>query len=152
MIEVDMLDDIRSFKTKFLGPFTKRQCICVALAAPVLALSLYLTLGIAEMSIDTAITVSCVPAGVIASAGWLTISNMPLEQYLVKLVYRTFLTPKVRKYKTKLPIRESIKAIKKTQEQEKISKMSKKEQKAYEKRKKNEANKTITYGKEKVYK
>lgn len=151
MIEVTMLDDIRSFQTKFLGPLTKRQCISVGLAFPVFGVMMYVTFGLFKLSLDTALTISLIPAGAIAACGWLTISNMPMEQFLIKYIYRTMLTPKVRKYKTRLPIKEQIKSAKRKAENEYMSTLSKKELKAYEKKKKAEEQKTIDYGDNKYY-
>ena len=151
MIQVQMLDDIRSYQTKFLGSFTKRQCICLAVAAPLFFIFLYVTMGIAKLSFDTAIVVSLVLPSVIAACGWIKISNLPFEQYVIKVLYRTVFTTKVRLYKTKLPVKEQFKYAKKQAEKEYTSKLSKKELKAYEKKKKAEEQKNINYGQEKYY-
>lgn len=152
MIEVQMLDDIRSYQTDFLGPFTKRQCICIAVAAPLFGIFLYLTMGVAKISFDTALVISLVLPGMIAACGWIKMSNLPFEQYIAKVLYRTVLTPRVRLYKTKLPVKEQFKNAKKQSEKEYTSKLTKKELKEYEKQKKAETQKNINYGSEKYYK
>ena len=143
-----MIDDIRSFAPKFMGPFTKRQTLSVACSVPFFFLGFGISM-LLHFPVDKAILVAVVCAGIIASCGWVEISNIPLEIYVIKYFYRTILTPTIRRYKTEIPLKAELEKIQKEKEQKYIKTLSKKELKAYEKEKKKKKN--VNYGSTKFY-
>lgn len=127
MIKVRMLDDIRKFEPKFIGPFTKRQSISVGLALGIF-IPLFL---IIPSTIFMKIAISIFFAGPVAMTGWLKFDNLYTEEYLIRVLYRVFLTDKYRIYKTELEFKkfsDERKKIKETQKNNEFLKsLSKKE-------------------------
>lgn len=90
--------DIGSFKTPFIGPFTFRQTICIALAAPVCWM-IYHYLS-PFISPDAAGCLVAIPAALAWAFGWLKPYGMSTERYIKSIFITTILAPSVRLYKT----------------------------------------------------
>lgn len=98
MVEREVLKDINSYKTKFIGPFTFRQFVCTVLGS-IVAITLFFLLRI--VFIDK----FCVLLAGICSipffvCGYWAPYNIPFEKFVVQYIKMSILTPKNRKYKT----------------------------------------------------
>lgn len=147
MIQVRMLDDIRKFEPKFFGPLTKRQTFTVGLAVAV-----FIPIFIAIPStIFMKVAISIVFAGPIGMTGWLKFDNLYAEEYLIRVIYRLFLTDKQRKYMTqnelKIELDKKRKIKEKVEQAKYVKTLSKKERKKYQK----DYTKSIDYGNAKRY-
>lgn len=99
-IEIKINKDVGSYEAKFIGPFTKRQDICIALAAPV-CWWIYFDLA-PIISKDIAGFLVFIPAVLAALFGWVKPYGMPMERFLRSVFISMFLAPAHRKYKTSL--------------------------------------------------
>lgn len=144
MVEVEMSSDIRKYKPKMIGNLTARQCISIVIGACMGVIpALLVPLGI----IGKLVVGVCfaVPAII---CGFVQIGGLPFEQLFLRKIYRSFLTPKKRKYKRSATIEILLKEQKKKEEMAYLNTLSKEKQKAYLKAKEN---KTITYSTDKRY-
>lgn len=99
-IEIKINKDVGSYEAKFIGPFTKRQDICIALAAPA---CWWIYFGLAPViSKDVAGFLVFIPAVLAALFGWIKPYGMPMERFLRSVFISMFLAPAHRKYKTSL--------------------------------------------------
>lgn len=101
MIETKIPKDIRVYKTKVIGPFTLRQTVCVILAAGVdvlLCIFFFRRMGIA---LDIAF-----PFFVLIDTPILLFTRepygIPMEKYLVNVLWKNIVKPTRRKEITKL--------------------------------------------------
>jgi len=99
MIEIRINKDIGSYQAKFIGPFTLRQTVCVALAAPV-CIFLYSRVGKFLPSTDIAGFLSAIPAAIAWLFGWCKPYGLPMEKFLKSIYVSMVLAPSHRKYKT----------------------------------------------------
>lgn len=102
MIEVKVPKDIRTYKTKVIGPFTVRQGVCLVIMAIVDYLFykfLFQNLG---LELDYFIYFGVFIDVPIAIFGWLEPYDMKMEQYLKKVILRSFLAPVKRKSSNKI--------------------------------------------------
>ena len=104
MLKVYPPKDIRSYETKFLGPFTKRECICLT---AIIIEALIFGPILAMFNIDIIykcfiFLVLIIPAILF---GWYKPQGIPFETYLTRIVYLQFLTPKRRRYDEENEIR-----------------------------------------------
>ena len=143
-VEVQMTEDVRKFDAKVIGPFNKRQMMCVMAGAVVALPAIIFPKDIMLKFVLTLFT-----AGPVAACGWIKYHGMYLEVMICRMIYLFFLTPQNRKYKIKNTYRESLNAVIKQEEKEKIKNLTSKERKEYYKNLKN--NKVI-YSKTPEYK
>ena len=129
MIQVQMSDDIRKFETKFLGPFTKRQLICIIIGI-VCIIPVFLFVKLEYPPKAFIMLFVAMPAFI---CGFTKMDGVNPEVWLMRMFY-LWIHPR-RKYKSVNQYAPYYKKIKKYREKEKISKMSPKEKKAYIKRK-----------------
>ncbi len=126
MIEVEMSSDIRKFEPKFVGPFTKRQIICMILSLstfiPAFILMKYITEDVTNRAL-----VGMAFAAPIILCGWFKMDGCPLEVFAARMIYKYLLTPQVRKYKRKNTYRIYGDKVEKA----KLKKMTPKQQKEY---------------------
>lgn len=97
MIETKMPKDIRSYKTKLIGPFTMRQLACIAVMG-VVDIILY-SLVIKPFQLPTefiiyGLILIDVPIG---AFGWIEPQGLPFERYLKDVLLRSFIAPAKRK-------------------------------------------------------
>ena len=98
MIEIYINKDVGSYQAKFIGPFTLRQTICLAVASP-FCWMIYKYLSPA-LSPDIAGFFVVIPAGIAWVFGWLRPYGMPMEKFLHSIFVSMVLAPSVRKYET----------------------------------------------------
>ena len=89
--------DIRDFKPKFIGPFTKPQAISVAISGLVGAMFFSAFKGVSTDILMIPIVVIDAP---ILACGFITVRNVPLWIYFRDVFIRNTLAPKRRPYKT----------------------------------------------------
>lgn len=131
MIEVEMVDDIRKYEPKLIGPFTKRQIICACISAVYsvpIAFFLPVTTG-------DKITYGILMAIPVILCGWIKMDGAPLEVIMMRMIYTYFLTPPKRKYESTCEMKRIRNELLKKEENKKVSQMTKKERKKYEKEK-----------------
>lgn len=97
MIETKMPKDIRSYKTKVVGPFTLREAFCIFLM--IIANIILYALVIRPLNLPLEFTVYgfflvCVP---FVAIGWWEVSGMPLEKYFTNVILRMLASPVKRK-------------------------------------------------------
>lgn len=97
MIEVQMSKDIRDYEPKVMGPFTRRQLICVGIGCAV-GIPIGLSLPFSELLFKVIAAVCIVVP--IAMCGWVSLYGMHLEQFALYIIRHKYLTPTVRKYRT----------------------------------------------------
>lgn len=99
MIEVEMSKDIRDCEPKLLGPFTKRQVICIVISlaygAPV-----FFLLGFG-MDLFLRILISIILMAPAIACGWCDMYGMPLEKFGIHIFKTLILSPQKRLYKSK---------------------------------------------------
>lgn len=97
MIETKMPKDIRTYKTKLIGPFTMRQIICVAVMT-VVDITLYaLVIQPFQLSTEFIIYGLILVDVPIGAFGWIEPQGLPLEKYLKNVLLRSFIAPVNRK-------------------------------------------------------
>lgn len=89
---VKMTQDVRRYETKQLGPFTLRQGIFLIIAVIIAVPFLIFIPGSYDMKILTA----AIFAGPIAVCGFAKPDHTPMEIWVIRFIYRLFLTPRKR--------------------------------------------------------
>lgn len=97
MIETKMPKDIRSYKTKLIGPFTMRQIICVAVMAVVDFILYALVIQPFQLQAEFIIYGLIFVDVPIGAFGWIEPQGLPLEKYLKDVLLRSFIAPVKRK-------------------------------------------------------
>ncbi len=97
-IEVPITKEISEYEPKLIGPFNARQCLCLALCAPICYfviryLSPYLTQSVSMFF-------CFLPASVAYLFGWAKPYGMKTEKFLQSVFITRFIAPQHRKYKT----------------------------------------------------
>ena len=100
MLQIQIPKDIREYETKFIGPFTARQCICIVIAAVIEYVGSNIIKSIAEIPIS-----SYIPPLIIAAIPLIlgfgdVVFHMKPEVYFKEVFLRSLKYPKVRPYKT----------------------------------------------------
>lgn len=144
-IEVQMTDDVRKYDTKVIGPFNKRQLMCVLIAIPCALPGVLI-----PKDIVLKILFSIILATPALLCGWIKYHGMYFEALFFRFLYLHVLTPKKRKYKSINLFRQAEKEYEKKAEREKIKSFSSKERKQYLKNKKKKQ--TVKYSKIPEYK
>lgn len=98
MIEIHINKDVGSYEAKFIGPFTMRQTICVAIAAPI-CWFIYTTVS-PKVSGDAAGFLMFIPAVIAWIFGWTKPYGMRPEMFVRSIFINMVLAPANRKYKT----------------------------------------------------
>ena len=97
MIETKMPKDIRSYKTKLIGPFTMRQLVCVAVMGVVDIILYSLVIQPLQLSTEFIIYGLILIDVPIGAFGWIEPQGLPLERYLKDVLLRSFIAPIKRK-------------------------------------------------------
>lgn len=101
MIIMPVPKDVRSFKPKFMGPFTKREALGVGGAVVLLVITYALTAPLAESTTMTQrATIAMIPAAIPLAFGFIDIQDMPIWVYAWNMIVQNFLAPRHRVYKT----------------------------------------------------
>ena len=101
MIIMPVPRDVREFKPKFIGPFSKREFIGVAAAAVLVVLTFAVTYPLSTgMTINQRAVIVLVPGVVPLACGFIDIQGMPVWIYARNLVIQNFLAPRHRVYRT----------------------------------------------------
>lgn len=98
MVEIRITKEIGNYEPKFIGPFTLRQTICVAIAAPI-CYFLYKYLS-PIVTPDVAGFFCAIPGGIAALFGWIKPYGMHTEQFIRSVFINMAIAPSHRVYKT----------------------------------------------------
>ncbi len=131
MIIVQMNEDIRKKETKFMGSFTFRQVLCLAIAAGIAAPIIIFVPGDIALRIILGLTLA-IP---IILCGWVKSQGQKFETLAIRFIYKKFLTPQKRK-KRDMSYVGPRKALKKEKEKQRIRQMPKAKREEYLKAKK----------------
>lgn len=99
MIEVEMSKDIRDTPPKIIGPFTKRQLICVGIAAAY-GVPVFLLLKNVGVQVILSIVIAIILMAPAIACGWVSLFGVPLEKFMLHIAKTMLLTPGKRKYQT----------------------------------------------------
>ena len=131
MISVPITMDVRKYEVKFLGPFNKKQTICLGITGllglipfAVKPLHIYVKLGILTVLLILGFF-----------AGTIKIAEMPFEVLIIRLLLLNVLGKPKRALKTTNEYSKLRTDIKKMQEKERINKMTPAQKKKYKKEK-----------------
>ena len=96
MIEIEMSKDVRDYQPRILGPLTRRQLICILIAAAY-CVPLFFLLPISDIMTKCVVVFVCaIPA---ISCGWVELYKMPFEVFIKQVILTTIATPTKRKNK-----------------------------------------------------
>lgn len=90
MIEVEMNKDIRDCEQKLIGPFTKRQLVCVLVGIGY-GVPIFLLLGKMDVSAKILITMLLMSPAFLC--GWIKLYGLPLERFGIHIIKSKILTP-----------------------------------------------------------
>lgn len=124
MIETKVPKDIRSYKTKIIGPFSLRQLICLVVAILVdgLAYLIISSMGI-KLSMNLVIYgVMFIDLPILAFI--IEPQGMPMEKYIQKVLLTGFLKPSKRKAETLLYEDQKKTPLTKKEKKERIKKIN----------------------------
>lgn len=114
MINIRIPKEIRNYETKFVGPLTMRQTICVAIGL-IVCVFVY-NICKAFIPRDLMLFILIFPAAAIFCFGWVKPYGMKFEQFFFSAVRNNFIAPRKRKYKTVNTHAEMLRAIHKAEE------------------------------------
>lgn len=97
-IEREILKDINAYKTKFIGPFTLRNVVCIGIAAAI-AIPVFLILNVWFVTMFC-IVISSICAAPALLCGFYQPYNEPLEIFFLNFIKQTVIAPTNRKYET----------------------------------------------------
>lgn len=101
MIIMPVPKDVRDFKPKFIGPFSKREFIGVAAAVVIAVLTFALTYPFSMgMTVNQRAVIVLIPGVVPLACGFIDIQGMPIWVYARNLLIQNFLAPRHRVYRT----------------------------------------------------
>lgn len=101
MIIVPVPRDVREFKPKFIGPFSKREFIGVAVAAAFAFAAFAVTSAMQlDITVNQRVMIVLVPAAIPLACGFVDIQGMPVWVYAQNLIIQNFLAPRHRVYRT----------------------------------------------------
>lgn len=124
MIEIEIPGDISDFKPKVIGGLTARQCIFYPIAALGAFVS-YKFFGTTLLGILLMIVLCVFPA----LCGFMEPYGMPLEKFLIMVLFTYYLPPTKRKYVTKNMYEECIPKETSEEKKQRILKTRKKKEK-----------------------
>ena len=142
-IEVPITKEISDYEPKLVGPFTLRQCLCLALCAVfcyfvLRYLSPYLTRTISMFF-------CFVPASIAYLVGWSKPYGMKIEKFLGSVFVTRFLAPQNRKYKTVNTVETVLRDAEKEWQQAELLKIMERETKREKKARLKESKKKKKY-------
>lgn len=96
MIEIEINEDVRKYKTKLIGPFTTRQVICLILGSITIV-------GIAQylkpiLTSDLTTFICMVVAVPFMAVGWIEPYGMKMEDFARTAFISLALAPSIRKF------------------------------------------------------
>ncbi len=94
-LTVNMTQDVRRYETRDLGPFTKRQGIWLFVAV-VIGVPIAILL---PFPIYLKIIFASAVAAPIGICGFIKPDHTPMEKWVLRVLYRTFLAPRIRRKK-----------------------------------------------------
>lgn len=97
MIEIKIPKEIQAYETKFIGMFTFRQSVCLALTVPV---CIWIFNNFKDQSMDLAGGLCMIPAAFAWLFGWLKIYGMRFEEFIMTAAVSSVIAPMRRKYMT----------------------------------------------------
>lgn len=98
MIRGEIIQDIKKYEPKFIGPFTIRQFVCVLISG-IFVLGIYF--GFKWLFTTDALVVICIIIAMpFVACGWIAPYGIPLEKFLFSLIKTKLILPSKRKYKT----------------------------------------------------
>lgn len=98
MIEIRINKEIHEYEPKIIGPFTMRQCVCLAIGAPIVyGIFIYVS---PILSRDIAGLLCVFPACFAWAFGWARPYGMKTEEFIRSVFVNRVLAPSFRKYKT----------------------------------------------------
>lgn len=101
MIIMPVPKDVRSFKPKFMGPFTKREAIGVSCAVALVVTTYAIISPFSDaMTMTQQATIAMIPAAIPLAFGFVDIQEMPIWVYAWNMIVQNFLAPRHRVYKT----------------------------------------------------
>ena len=98
-IEREILQDITKYKTRFIGPFSVREIVCIGIIVAIdvpafLILSQFFVMSF----VMPCLIFLALPA---ALCGFFPIYDMPFEKFVISIIQTQILSPRIRKYKGK---------------------------------------------------
>lgn len=128
MIELEVLNDIRGYKTKVIGPFTKKEAVSVAISLFIDSLIYTFIFVPFHLSVDMLLVVCAVADfGILALGFGKKMGQIPYTDYIPFFIKYNVLAPRYRKARN-TGAWKSIYAEQKTQNNsQKAQKISKKE-------------------------
>lgn len=122
MFAIDVPKDVRKYKSKFVGPLSFRQTICLLIAGACGYVGYFIQKTIFGAEVDNAI-LTWIFATPGLALGFVEPYGMPLEKFIQTSFVSIFLAPANRKYKPTNYLRKEIKkAIKQAEKIEKEEK------------------------------
>lgn len=101
MIIMPVPKDVRTFKPKFIGPFSKREFLGVAGAIAIAVVFFAITSSfMADYTLTQRGTIILIPASIPLACGFVDIQGMPIWVFVKELIIQKFLAPKHRLYAT----------------------------------------------------
>lgn len=97
MIEIKIPKNINEYDPKFIGMFTFRQSIALAITLPI---CIWIFNEFKDVSMDLAGGLCMIPAAFAWLFGWFKIYNMRFEQFLMTAAINCIIAPTKRKYMT----------------------------------------------------
>lgn len=108
---VEMNKDVRNYKDKLLGPFSTRECLCLAAGLGLSYLvkaTLFPEMSLTDERMAYIVIFCMLPFGAL---GWIKIYGMFIEQYL-RSTFISTIAPKVRVYDNGNSVKKARKKIK----------------------------------------
>jgi len=98
-VEREILQDITKYKTRFLGPFSVREIVCIGIivAIDVPAFLILSKFFVMSFVMPCLIFLALPPA----LCGFFPIYDMPFEKFVISIIQTQILSPRIRKYKGK---------------------------------------------------
>lgn len=148
MLEVEMTDDIRRYKSKAMGNFTTRQAAYVFIGVVLGALVAFLL----PFPITLRVMIAFLIATPFIVCGFITIDGCTFEVILIKWLYSNVLTPPQRKVKQKNIWRKEDKAYEERRKAYFLRKLPEDKKKQYLKMLENEKNRVVVESTKPEYK
>lgn len=124
MIETKVPKDVRSYKTKILGPLTLRQVICVVVAG-IFDIILYMIATSMDMKLNAEMVIySLIFLNLPIFAFMLEVQGMTMEKYIKNVLLDSFLKPSKRKAENLLYENQKLKPLTKKELKEREKKIS----------------------------
>lgn len=124
MIETKVPKDVRSYKTKILGPLTLRQIICVVVAG-IFDIILYMIATSMNMKLNAEMVIySLIFLNLPIFAFMLEVQGMTMEKYIKNVLLDSFLKPSKRKAENLLYEEQKLKPLTKKELKEREKKIN----------------------------